>query len=138
MTAAAPANQQMSFDISLYWGDTLGSQREVGAYTEPLAGAGGFVGNFCNIISVKLVESASETTLNLASYCSQVAAIVVLDRGGTGIKVGTATGATKFDVAPNKALAVGYNTGDTPPTLYFTNPSSTATAYVEVGIVGIV
>ncbi len=125
---AAPSNQRMRTSISMSLGDTDGDIPPILNFAELTTAQA----NSWLRLPLDLAASATNQTLNLATYFTSVTWIAVVDKGGTGLLVGTATGTSgRCKVAASKMLA--FCNGDaTPPTLYIDNVSSTDAAFVEV------
>lgn len=87
---------------------------------------------------LKLAASATDTSINLASYfdnCSYIA-VREISAATSGVLFGPATtNANKFTI-PANGIVIFKNGAATPPTLYFTNPSGTDAVYVKVVAVG--
>lgn len=92
-------------------------------------------GNAQNIITREYAASAANQALDLSAFIDTASWIIILDKGGTGINVNTVSGGTPLKIAASKCLVLGNGTSP-PPTLYFTNPSATLAAFIEVVVLG--
>lgn len=125
---AAPSNQRLRASVALSLGDVDGDLPPLLNFAELTTAQA----NSWLRLPLDLAASAVNQTVNLATYFSSVSYIAVVDKGGTGLLVGTATGISgRCKVAANKLFV--YCNGDaTPPTLYIDNVSTTDAAFVEV------
>ena len=127
----APTAEKLLAHVSLGYGSTAGAEEWLVDYNEDVA----TTGNQKIIIPLKYIGAAADQSLNLATYLATATFIAVIDRGGTGIKVGMAAAGTKHWVAANGIYLVK-NGNTTPPTLYFDNPSATLAATIQVIVLG--
>lgn len=128
---ADPTTEKLNARIFMSYGSTVGRERILLDYTESTS----TTGFQAVVIPVELAASATDTSLNLASYVDTATMIAVRDRNNTGVKVGLASGGTKAQVAANGFYC--YKNGNaTPPTLYFDNVSGSTKAFIEVIIMG--
>ncbi len=126
-----PTSQQLNFRCVASFGDTIGSERIILDYTEPTT----TTGFQAIIIPVELAASATDTQVNLASYVDTATFITILDRNNTGFKVAAGGTANKFTIAADGCFSIK-NGAATPPTLYLDNVSTTAKAFIEIGVMG--
>lgn len=85
--------------------------------------------------SLELAASATNQTVSLSQFTT-VTWIVIVDRGGTGLLAGTASGTSgRMNIKASKLLAFS-NGNATPPTIYLDNVSTTDAAFVDVYVFG--
>lgn len=129
---AAPSTERVRANIALALGDSEDSMIEALNFSELSTVEANQIQKF----GKKYAASATNQTLDLSGFFSSVTWIAVIDKGGTGLLVGTATGTTgRMNVQAGKALVFANGAG-TPPTLYIDNLSSTDAAYVEIIAIG--
>lgn len=129
---AAPSTQRVRADIALALGDNEASMINALNFSELSTVEANQIQKF----GKKYAASAVNQTLDLSQFFSSVTWIAVVDKGGTGLLVGTATGTTgRLNVQAGKAVLFA-NGNSTPPTLYIDNLSSTDSAYVEIIAIG--
>lgn len=131
---AAPSNSRINVDLFVSFGDP-GNDQIVLNISEltPISG------NAIVQRALKLTASQTNQSLNLASELSSVQAIVIKDvtaSAAGGVLFGADSTGTKFEIAAGRATVLRPKAGSTPPTLYFTNPSSTDDLYLEVIALG--
>lgn len=132
MTTTPPTAETLNVRLAASHGSTLGAERNILDFTEDDT----VTINQSNTIAKELAGAATDQSVNINSYVDTCKLITILDRGGTGFKVGFASGGTKARVGPNKAFVVMWNSTVTPPTLYLDNEHATDTAFLEIGIGG--
>ena len=125
---AAPTSQRLRASVMLSLGDTDGDIPPCLNFAELTTATA----NSWLRLPLDLAASAVNQSLNLATYFTSVSWIAVVDKGGTGLLVGTASGTSgRCNVAASKMLL--FCNGDaTPPTIYIDNVSGTDAAFVEV------
>lgn len=130
--AAIPTAERLKCRAVLSHGSTIGSERILLDFTESTSTTG-----FQSVvIPVELAASATDTSLNLASYVDTATYIAVKDRNNTGVLVGRTTGTSaRFNITGNGFILLK-NGASTPPTLYFDNVSTTEKAFIEVIVMG--
>lgn len=130
--AATPTAERLKCRAVLSHGSTIGSERILLDYTESTS----TTGFQAVVIPVELAASATDTSVNLASYVDTANFIAIKDRNNTGVLVGRTTGTSaRFNITGNGFLLLKNGAG-TPPTLYFDNVSSTEKAFIEVIVMG--
>lgn len=87
-------------------------------------------------IEKKYSAGAADQQVDLSSFCTTLKILTIEDRGGTGVRVGFGGSANKVAIEPSGAMQLHWDDGQTPPTLYITNPSGSDAAYVVIGIIG--
>ena len=128
---AAPTAVRMRANIALTPGDTDGDIPSILNFAELTTET---ANNYAKY-SVELAASATNQTVSLSSFTT-VTWIAVVDRGGTGLLVGTATGTTGRMTVKASKLALWSNGAGTPPTIYLDNVSVTDSAFVDVYVFG--
>lgn len=129
---ATPSTQRLNCRIVLSYGSSLGSEVVLLDYTEATT----TVGFQKAIIPLELAASATDQSVNLASYFDTATFIAVIDRNNTGVLVGRTAGTSaRHNLAANGPF-VYKNGAATPPTLYFDNSSASKKAFVEIIVMG--
>lgn len=128
---AVPTAKILKAQGYLAWGDDLGDEDKLFEFTE----ATSTTGNTSAKIPKKLAAGATDSSVDLSTFCTTATYIAVKDEGGTGIKVGHAAGAGKTQIAANGFL-IFKNGVATPPTLYFDNVSGATDAYLSILVMG--
>lgn len=125
----APSSSRMRCDLALSMGDTDGDQPSLLSFTEPST----VTVNEWMKIPLTLSIAEVNRSVNLATYFSTVNWIAIVDKGGTGVLAGTASGTSGRDkVGANKVKIVGWDTTQTPPTIYIDNASASLAGYCEI------
>lgn len=130
--AATPTAERLKCRAALSYGSTIGSERVLLDFTESTS----TTGFQAVVIPIELAASATDSSLNLASYVDTATYIAVKDRNNTGVLVGRTSGTSaRLQVAGN-GFILFKNGASTPPTLYFDNVSTTDKAFIEVIVMG--
>jgi hypothetical protein len=130
--AATPTADRLNCRAFLTYGSTIGTQRILLDYTESTA----TTGFQAFVVPLELSASATDQSVNLASYVDTATFIAVRDRNNTGVLVGRTTGTSaRLQVAAN-GFIIFKNGAATPPTLYFDNVSTTDKAFIEIVVLG--
>lgn len=129
---AAPSTSRVRAELMLALGSDEDSMLSALNFSELST----VVANQIQKFGKKYAASAVNQTLDLSGFFSSVSWIAVVDKGGTGLLVGTASGTSgRLNVGAGKAIVFS-NGASTPPTLYIDNLSSTDAAYVEIIAIG--
>lgn len=131
MATTPPTAEQLAYRVYAAHGDDPSDRRVVLDYTE----ASTTTGNQAVVVPLELAASASNTSVNLASYVDTATFVSIRDRGGTGFKVSLVNTGAKFQVASNGVFSFK-NGVSTPPTLYIDNVSTTDATFLEISILG--
>lgn len=129
---ATPSTEKLNVSAYASFGSTQGLERILLNYTE----ASTTTGFQAVVIPLELAISATDQSVNLASYVDTATFIGIRDRNNTGVLVGRTTGTSaRLQVAANGFLL--YKNGNsTPPTLYFDNVSGSDKAFIEIIVLG--
>lgn len=136
-TSTVPTAQTLN--VHAYVGrGTAGRDEKILEYDDTASVGLGTTSNAQYRQQIKLAASATDTSVNLATYFDNASYISVKEISGatSGVLWGpSAGGANKFTLSASGVLLFK-NGAATPPTLYFTNPSGADAVYIEVAAVG--
>lgn len=127
---ATPSNVTVALNQGVEFND-----RAVFLSSEPLT----LEANAIYTEQLELAISATDTSLDLSTKLDTCMMIIIREVGSntTGALYGPAAGAgNKFALGGGKGTVLRLKDDSTPPTLYFSNPSSTLKLFIEVTAIG--